>query len=79
VCDDFESNKNKLLKIANNKTWQFDDKFTSERVRDINLAYQKLKLNIMGNQNLTKAQYDGLISEIKKVQAAIDRVLKGDR
>lgn len=79
VCEDFESSKDRLMKLAHIKTGHFDDKFSTERVRDINLAYQKLKTNLFANKNLNQNEREALTNEIKKVQATIDRVLRGDR
>lgn len=47
VGDQFESNKNKLLKIATIKADIPTDKYIGERIRDLSFAYNKLKLFIL--------------------------------
>lgn len=48
VGDQFESNKNKLLKIATLKADLPTDKYIGERIRDLSFAYNKLKVFILG-------------------------------
>lgn len=47
VGDQFESNKNKLLKMATLKADLPTDKYIGERIRDLSFAYNKLKLFIL--------------------------------
>jgi hypothetical protein len=45
--DQFESSKNKLLKVATSKSDLPNDKFISDRMREFSLAYNKLKVVIL--------------------------------
>jgi hypothetical protein len=47
VGDQFESNKNKLLKISTVKADIPTDKYIGERIRDLSFAYSKLKVFIL--------------------------------
>lgn len=46
--DQFESNKNKLLKLATTKSELPNEKYISDRIRDFSNAYNRLKIFILG-------------------------------
>jgi hypothetical protein len=48
VGDQFESNKNKLLKATAIKTDFLTDKYIQDRMKDFSFAYTKLKVFILG-------------------------------
>lgn len=50
VGDQFESNKNKLLKMATVKAELPTDKYIGERIKDVSFAYNKLKVFILGSE-----------------------------
>jgi hypothetical protein len=76
VGDQFESNKNKLLKMATVKVDIPTDKYVGERIRDVSFAYSKLKIFILGCE-LSETAKNQAGEEIKRVQLALDRVLRG--
>ena len=43
VGDQFESSKNKLLKLANTRVEQYTDKNVADKLREVNFVFQKLK------------------------------------
>lgn len=79
VGDQFESNKNKLIKMATGKVEQYTDKNVNDKVRQISLAFQKLKGYLMGQSNLNEQQKLSMSEQMKKVQLSLDRALRGDR
>ena len=52
VGDQFEANKNKLLKMATVRIEQFSDRNIAEKVREVSLSFQKLKASILGNGSM---------------------------
>lgn len=78
ASDQFESNKNKLLKIATTKADLPTDKYVGERMREVSFAYNKLKVFILGCE-LSEPAKNQAGEEIKKVQLALDRVLRGEK
>ena len=59
VGDQFEANKNKLLKMATVKIEQFSDRNIAEKVREVSLSFQKLKASILGKR------FYGRVAEIE--------------
>ena len=79
VGDQFESNKNKLIKMATGKVEQYTDKNVNDKVRQISMAFQKLKGYLMGQSNLNEKQKLTMSEQMKKVQLSLDRALRGER
>ena len=50
-----------------------------DKVRDDGLAFQKLKNHILGQSQIKEELKLSLSQEMKKVQLALDRVLRGER
>lgn len=78
VGDQFESNKNKLLKMTTAKAQLPSEKYVGDRVKDISFAYNKLKVIILGVEMSEKAKSQ-VGEEIKRVQIVLDRVLRGEK
>lgn len=49
AADQFESNKNKLLKVGSMKFDALNEKTIIEKMKDFNLAYNKLKALILSS------------------------------
>jgi len=49
VGDQFEANKNKLLKMATVKIEQYTDRNVAEKVKEVSSSFQRLKASILGN------------------------------
>ena len=79
VGDQFESNKNKLIKMATGKVEQYTDKNVNDKVRQISMTFQKLKGYLMGQSNLNEKQKLTMSEQMKKVQLSLDRALRGER
>jgi hypothetical protein len=79
VGDQFESNKNKLLKMAGGRIEQYTDRNVNDKLRDISLIFQKLKAFLLTGVGLNEKQKENVVEEVKKVQSALDRSLRGDR
>jgi hypothetical protein len=56
VGDQFESNKNKLLKLATSKLEQYTDKNVADKLREVSLSFQKLKAFILASSGLSEPQ-----------------------
>ena len=52
VGDQFESNKNKLLKLAHTRLEQYTDKGVADKLREVSLVFQKLKSYVLINWKL---------------------------
>lgn len=79
VGDQFEANKNKLLKMAGGRIEQYTDRNVADKLRDISLVFQKLKAYLLTSAGLNQKQKESVSEEVKKVQSALDRSLRGDR
>jgi hypothetical protein len=58
VGDQFESNKNKLLKLSTVKAELPTDKYIGERIREVSFAYNKLKAFILGSELSEKSKIE---------------------
>lgn len=79
VADQFESNKNKLIKMASSRVETYTDRNVAEKLRDVSLVFQKLKASVLTGLGLSASQKEAINEELKRVQLALDRSLRGDR
>ena len=71
-----ENNRNKLLKISNNKIQGYDEKFMGSAIREMNIASQKCKLQILNKFNLSEENKKTVIDEFKLLQIALEKISK---
>jgi len=79
VGDQFESSKNKLLKLANTRVEQYSDKSVADKLREVNIVFQKLKSYLLVSMRWEGKQREALEGELRKLQVSLDRALRGDK
>lgn len=72
----FENSKNKLMKISSTKIENYEQKFLGDAIRQINIASQKCKLQIINKFKVTPEDKMAIVEEFKKLQIAIEKINK---
>lgn len=60
VGDQFEANKNKLLKMAGNRVEQYTERNVADKLREISLVFQKLKAYLLTSAGLNEKQKENV-------------------
>lgn len=70
----YETNKNKLLKLSSHKIENYGEKFIGDAVRQLNIASQKCKTNIINKFKLSQDDKIAIVNEFKSFQHAIEKI-----
>jgi DNA-directed RNA polymerase subunit H (RpoH/RPB5) len=72
----FEISKNKLMKISASKLQNYADKPIGELVREINIAAQRCKMQILNKAKVSQEDKASIVEEFKTLQGAIEKIIR---
>ena len=72
--NNFEASKSKLIKIGNYKLDNYSRNYLGDAVREINVAANRCKLQIINKSKISQEEKAGIVEEFKKLQMAIEKV-----
>jgi hypothetical protein len=72
----FEMSKSKLMKISAFKLENYIDKPVGEIVREINIAAQRCKMQIINKSKVSQEDKTSIVEEFKTLQGAIEKIIR---
>lgn len=72
----FEASKSKLLKVSSYKLENYGSRSVGEIVREINVAAQRCKLQIINKSKIPQEDKIAIVEEFKSLQTAIEKVAR---
>ena len=72
----FEASKSKLLKVSSYKLENYGCMSVGEIVREINVAAQRCKLQIINKSKIPQEDKIAIVEEFKSLQTAIEKVAR---